>query len=93
MSKVKIDIFIPIGSCSCQFSAFMDRVFNVLTKYRNQVEFDIKSSSSEEARELNIGSKGLIVNRTEKFPEFFKPEKLEKAIQDAINATQEAIKA
>ena len=86
MSKVKVDIFIPMGSCACQFSAFMDRVFNVLTKYRNQVEFDIKSSQSEEAREYKIGSKGLVVNGTEKFSEHFKTEKLEKTIQAAIEA-------
>lgn len=86
MSKVKIDIFIPIGSCACQFSAFMDRVFNVLTKYRNQVEFDIKSSQSEEAKEFKIGNKGLVINGSEKFSEHFKSEKLEKAILDAIEA-------
>lgn len=86
MSKVKVDIFIPMGSCACQFSAFMDRVFNVLTKYRNQVEFDVKSSFSEEARKFKIGSKGLVVNDSETFSEFFKPESLEKAIENALKA-------
>ncbi len=86
MSKVKVDIFIPMGSCACQFSAFMDRVFAVLTKYRDQVEFDVKPSFSDEARKFKIGSKGLVVNGSEVFPEFFNPESLEKAIENALKA-------
>ncbi|MEM3587650.1 MAG: hypothetical protein QXO71_10065 [Candidatus Jordarchaeaceae archaeon] len=86
MPKVKVDIFIPLSACSCQFSAFMDRVFSVLTKYRDQVEFDIKDSASEEARELKLGSKGIVINGITKFSEYFKPASLEKAIEDAIKA-------
>lgn len=84
MSKVKVDIFIPVGACACQFSRFMDKVFNVLMKYRDQVEFEIKSSFSEEAKNYKIGSKGVVVNGREVFPEHFRPDKLERAIEQAI---------
>ncbi|MBS7288108.1 MAG: hypothetical protein KIH01_05040 [Candidatus Freyarchaeota archaeon] len=84
MSRVKVDIFIPVGVCACQFAHFMDKVFNVLVKYRDQVEFEIKSSFSDEAKSYKIGSKGVVVNGTEVFSEYFKPDKLEKAIERAI---------
>ncbi len=89
MSKVKVDIFIPVGACACQFARFMDKVFNVLMKYRDQVEFEIKSSSSDEAKKYKIGSKGVVVNGMEVFPEYFKPNKLEEAIRHAIGNSGE----
>lgn len=92
MSKVKVDIFIPVGACACQFARFMDKVFDVLVKYRDQVEFEIKSSFSDEAKKYKIGSKGVVINGTEVFPEHFKPNKLEEAIRQALgnNEKEEA---
>ncbi|MHA1364119.1 MAG: hypothetical protein ACTSP1_16540 [Candidatus Freyarchaeota archaeon] len=93
MPKVKVDIFIPIGACACQFSSFMDKVFSVLVKYRKQVDFDVKSSFSEEARKYKIGSKGLVVNGTEIFPEHFNSSKLEAAIKRALEASESVVEA
>ncbi|MEM1658602.1 MAG: hypothetical protein QXK94_06170 [Candidatus Jordarchaeales archaeon] len=89
VSKVKVDIFIPVGACACQFAGFMDKVFNVLMKYRDKVEFEIKSSLSDEAKNYKIGSKGVVLNGVEVFTEHFKPDKLEKAIEQAIKKIEE----
>ncbi len=91
MHKVKVDVFIPVGACACQFAHFMDKVFSVLVKYRDQVEFEIKSSFSEEAKKYKIGSKGVVVNGTEVFPEHFKPDKLEKVIEQIIKIKEEKV--
>lgn len=84
MSKIKLEIFVPIELCGCYYSEFLDLVWSNSLKYRDHIEFILKSSSSEEARMHNIKDMGIVINGTKKFAKLIKPKILEKAIQESI---------
>ncbi len=84
MSKIKLEIFVPIELCGCYYSEFLDRVWSTSLKYRDHIEFILKSSLSEEARKYNIKDVGIVINGTKKFIKNVQPETLEEAILESI---------
>ncbi|MHA1793321.1 MAG: hypothetical protein ACTSVI_11795 [Promethearchaeota archaeon] len=52
--KLKVDIYVPLSRCACDWQAFMDRVFNVLMPYIKEIDFDTKNSSSDETKKMNL---------------------------------------
>jgi translation initiation factor 2 beta subunit (eIF-2beta)/eIF-5 len=84
MSKIKLEIFVPIELCGCYYSEFLDRVWSTSLKYRDHIEFILKSSLSEEAKKYNIKDVGIVINGTKKFIKNVQPEILEEAIRESI---------
>lgn len=52
--KLKVDIFIPLNACSCVYSHFMDNVMKRIEPYKSKIDFEIKSTDSQEADQLNL---------------------------------------
>ncbi|MFX1365031.1 MAG: hypothetical protein ACFFCE_02700 [Promethearchaeota archaeon] len=69
--KLKVDIYVPLDACACEWDKFMNRVFVELTPYIKYIDFDTKNLNSEEARELNIRNQCVIINGDKKFTSTF----------------------
>ncbi|MHA1196813.1 MAG: hypothetical protein ACTSRH_13070 [Promethearchaeota archaeon] len=69
--KVKIDIYVPLNVCACQWERFMNLVFNVLMKYKDYIKFETKNLDSEEARKLNLRGNSIVVDGSKIFTTSF----------------------
>jgi hypothetical protein len=65
--RLKVDIYVPLNACACQWEQFMNLVFSVLTKYNKYITFETKNLDSEEARKLNLHSNSVVVNGNQIF--------------------------
>lgn len=63
--KVKIDIYVPLNVCACQWENFMNLVFQVITEYNKYIKFDTKNLDSEEARSLNLHGNSIVIDGKE----------------------------
>jgi len=52
--KLKLDVYVPLDTCSCMWDGYMNRVFEVMTPYINLINFNTKSVNSDEAKSKNI---------------------------------------
>ncbi|MFX0102284.1 MAG: hypothetical protein ACFFCS_22155 [Candidatus Hodarchaeota archaeon] len=59
--KLKVDIYVPLKVCACEWSNFMDAVFTVLLPYMKKIDFETKDIESEEAKQLNLQGKRVVV--------------------------------
>ncbi|MFW9998560.1 MAG: hypothetical protein ACFE9Q_01485 [Candidatus Hodarchaeota archaeon] len=67
LKKLKIDIYVPLDACACEWDKFMNRVFVELTPYIKYIDYDTKNLNSEEARKLNLHNKCVVVDGEKKF--------------------------
>jgi len=65
--KLKVDIYVPLDACACEWDKFMNRVFVELTPYIKYIDYDTKNLNSEEARNLNLHNKCVVIDRENKF--------------------------
>jgi len=65
--RLKVDIWLPLDACSCEYENFINRVFVELTPYIKYIDYDTKNLNSEEARNLNLHSKCIVVDGEKKF--------------------------
>ncbi|MFX1279075.1 MAG: hypothetical protein ACFFA3_06635 [Promethearchaeota archaeon] len=65
--KLKVDIYVPLDACACEWDKFMNRVFVELTPYIKYIDYDTKNLNSKEARELNISSNCIVVDGEKRF--------------------------
>ena len=66
--KLKIDIYVPLDACTCEWDKFMNRIFMVLTPYIKHIDFKTKNLNSNDARRLNIHSNCVVINGEQKIP-------------------------
>jgi hypothetical protein len=64
-NKVKVDIYVPLNVCSCQWENFMNLVFQVITPYNKYISYDTKNLDSEEARILNLHGNSVVIDEKE----------------------------
>ena len=62
---IKVDIYVPLNVCACQWENFMNLVFQVITKYTKYIFYDTKNLDSEEARRLNLHGNSVVIDGTE----------------------------
>jgi hypothetical protein len=79
-NKVKVEVFVPFGSCVCEFAPFMEKVGRVMAKFKDTVEIQMKSTKSPEASKYGVQDIGVIVAETVKFSAHFDEKELEDAI-------------
>ncbi len=63
--KIKLDIYVPLNVCACQWESFMNLVFQVITEYGKYIEFETKNLDSEEARNLSLHGNSVVINGSE----------------------------
>jgi len=65
--KLKVDIYVPLDACACEWDKFMNRVFVELTPYIKHIDYDTKNLNSDEARQLNLHNNCVVIEREIKF--------------------------
>jgi len=85
-NKALVEIFIPLGSCICNYSALMEKVGHVTSKFKGQVEVKIRSTKSLEAFKYGIRDTWVTVDGNTKLLSDFNEKELEEAIKKVINA-------
>lgn len=81
--KLKVDIYVPLDACACEWDKFMNRVFVELTPYIKHIEYDTKNLNSEEARQLNLHNKCVVIDGEKKISSLFT---LKKEIPNLLKA-------
>ena len=52
--KLKVEIFVPLDACACEWDKFMNRVFMELTPYIKHIDYDTKNLNSSTGSFSNI---------------------------------------
>ena len=79
-NKVKVEIFVPFGSCICSFAALIEKVGQVTSKFKDLVEVQTKSTKSQEASHYGVQDVCVVVGDKKFSPDFYEKE-LEEAIK------------
>jgi len=79
-ARVKIEVFVPVGSCICNYAPFMEKIGRITSRFKDAVEVQIKSNKSSEASEYGVQDMGVVVNGKIKLPADFEEQELQDAI-------------
>lgn len=79
-SKLKVEAFFPLSSCVCTYAPLIEKIGRVTAKFKDSVEFKIKSTTSKEAREYGIQGSCVVVDGVVKLSADFDEKELEEAI-------------
>ena len=79
-NKVKVEVFVPLGSCVCNFAPLMEKVGHVTSKFKDLVEVQMKSTRSSEASKYGVQDMCVVVDGKNKLPLDFDEKELEDAI-------------
>jgi hypothetical protein len=66
-SKLQVDIYVPLNACACEWSQFMNLIFSTITPYIKYIKHETKSLDSEEAREMGLFNKCVLIDREKKY--------------------------
>ena len=80
MDKVKVEVFVPLASCVCNYAPFIEKVGRVTSKFKDLVEVQMKSTKSSEASRYGIQDMCVMVNEVIKLSAGFDERELEDAI-------------
>ncbi len=86
-SKVKVEVFVPLGSCVCNFAPLMKKVGQVTSKFEDLVEVETKSTKSSEASKYGVQGMCIVVGGKTKLPSDFDEKELEDAISKSGKTT------
>lgn len=62
MTKPIIEVFSPAGACECSFAVWIGKVWDILFKYKEQLEIRSLTSDSPRAQELGVGGRTVLIN-------------------------------
>ena len=60
--RPRIEVISPNDACSCSFSVWMNRVWNILNEFDNQIHVTSLTSDSNRAKELGASGRTVLVN-------------------------------
>lgn len=60
--KLKVDIYVPLDACACEWDKFMNRIFEVITPYLKFIDYNTKNLNSDEVRNLNLHGKCVVID-------------------------------
>jgi len=67
LDKLKVEIFVPLDTCSCIWDNFMESIFKAMTPYIKYLNFQTKNIKSEEAKAKNVFENCVIIEDKYKF--------------------------
>ena len=77
---MKVEVFVPLGSCICNFAPLMEKIGQATSMYKDLIEIKIISVKSSEAFEHGIQDICVMVNGKIKLPQDFDEKELEDII-------------
>lgn len=81
-NKIRVEVFVPLGSCVCNFAPLMEKVGRVTSKFKDLVEVQTKSTKSSEASKYGVQDMCVVVDG-KKIPIDFDEKELENAILES----------
>ena len=60
--KLKIEVFVPLGSCICDFAPFIEKVMNVTSKFKDLVNLEMKAADLPEASKYGVKGLSVVVD-------------------------------
>ena len=78
--KVKVEVFVPLGSCICNFAPLMEKVGQATAKHKDLIDVQVKSTKSSEASKYGVQDTCIVVNGKIILPPDFVEKELEQAI-------------
>ncbi|MCW3994536.1 MAG: hypothetical protein NWE98_00095 [Candidatus Bathyarchaeota archaeon] len=81
---MKVEVFVPFGSCACSFASLMEKVGRVTSSFKDTVEVQMRSTASKEAGAYAVEGTCVIVDGNIKLQADFDEKKLEEAIKQRI---------
>ncbi|UCF58969.1 MAG: hypothetical protein JSV15_00640 [Candidatus Bathyarchaeota archaeon] len=79
-NRVKVQVFVPLASCVCDFAPLMTKVGQVTSKFKDFVDVQMKSTKSPEASKYGVQDMSVVVGGKIKLPSDFDEKELEDAI-------------
>ncbi|MFZ0966618.1 MAG: hypothetical protein WAN82_08355 [Candidatus Bathyarchaeia archaeon] len=79
---MRIEVFVPLGSCICNFAPLMEKIGRVTSKFKDLVEVQTKSTNSAEAYKYGVEGMCIMVNGKIKLPASFDEKELENVIKN-----------
>ena len=79
-NKLKIEVFFPFSSCACAYGPLMEKLGRVTAKFKDSVDFNMRSTKSKEAREYGIQESCIMVDGVIKLSPDFDEKELEEVI-------------
>lgn len=83
-SKLKVEVFLPFGSCACSFASLMEKVGKVASNFKDTVKVEMRSTASKEARGYGVQDSCVIVDGAIRFSADFDEKQLEEVIIQKI---------
>ncbi len=65
-NKLNVDIYVPLKICSCQWSSYINSVFNELTPYMKVIDHQTKDMQTKEANILGVRRKCIVIDNKTK---------------------------
>lgn len=62
MTCPKVEVISPAGVCGCSFAVWIEKVWDILMKYKNHLEIVSLTSDSPRAHELGVGGRTIVIN-------------------------------
>ena len=66
-NKLSVEVYVPLNTCECVWSQFMNLVFSALGPYMKYIRFETKDLDSDDARKLNLNGNCVVVDGTKKY--------------------------
>jgi hypothetical protein len=79
-NRVRVEVFVPLGLCVCDFAPFMEKVGRVTSKLKDLVEVQIKSTKSVEASKYGVQDTCIVIDGKIRLSSNFDEKKLEDTI-------------
>ena len=86
--KIRVEIFVPSGKCSCSFSQWVQNIWDKLDSYIDYVDVETTDTNSKRAKELGITGQTLLVDN-ERVLVFYLKEKLAKLMKEKKHENKE----
>lgn len=77
---MKIEVFVPLGSCVCNYAPLMEKVGRVTSKFKDLIEVQIKSTKSSEASRYGVQEICVVIDKSIKLSASSDEKELEDAI-------------
>lgn len=78
-------IFFPSDSCICSSEYLLEKVGKVASRFKDKVDFNMRSTASEEAQKYSIKESCVLINGVVKLSPDFDEEELTEAIVKCLN--------
>jgi hypothetical protein len=83
--KLKIEVFVPFGSCICDYAPFVEKVMKIASKIKDQVNIEMKAANSLDASKYDVKGLSIVIDGSVKLSADFDEKELEEIIKGKLH--------